>query len=752
MDYIEVFENLKPIKKYARKSPQKAVLLLAIIELYDSELLEDNMIEYNDTLASTYLRLWNQLLPNNAMLLPEMNQTFWAMNNEDFWHIVPQRGKEDVIDNMQELHTVPSDATIKDCVRYVELDEDLYFMMTLPSGRKSLKETLLSNYFDLSERKLQSLSKVNDNKTVEETDFNLLHSSLYEAFNTNGEKTSASFVEFQPQEIDDDVWLSICIVYYKYVKKNGLSRNQFCDLLPSPTSVYKFISSNDVASLNLLPSLENHVLDFMHELKIALMSDNNSMSVISMIDETVSSLESSGEITCDGDDDNEKEVVAQDVIEDFDVVTSYVDTTNDFITQRNNEGKEWTDYDDERLSFAYEKGYSIEEIAGLLGRTIDFIKTRMRKLNLIPQVQEEESSPTSQSVIDTDVSQSSGDDFFVENSSARCAIFDRESNKIYSSTGKLKVFQGVPYRISYVYSRFRVNMLERDAYGKFNTSTRIIDALSYSPLHKSLDQYSYLESVWNIVFDESLFEWLINIKGVWYDSNGEITDAPQIEQEKTEDIENVADEYAEQEEEPVIEDFDYTPKGKLKKIEERVEASYDYLWVMSVIDLVQSTNRVQNHSFDTIACMMIANAWELLKKSKKAREGEERITECIEFLIDESKKEMDVPLSWNSSKEEVFAAIKDFPMYGVFEDAVDALIEESPFSVLKTWYFDVSEHDMIMESVNFTRPCLYALHLRKNDSFIEVNRNWLNNLYYEHDNLIKYFTMRYYEFIERLGM
>ena len=37
MDYVEAFENLKPNEKYGRKTPHKAILLLTIIEMCESD-------------------------------------------------------------------------------------------------------------------------------------------------------------------------------------------------------------------------------------------------------------------------------------------------------------------------------------------------------------------------------------------------------------------------------------------------------------------------------------------------------------------------------------------------------------------------------------------------------------------------------------------------------------------------------------------------------------------------------------------
>ena len=41
----------------------------------------------------------------------------------------------------------PSEAKLNDSVRCAELDEDLYFLMTLQSGRSSLKRGLAGNLY-----------------------------------------------------------------------------------------------------------------------------------------------------------------------------------------------------------------------------------------------------------------------------------------------------------------------------------------------------------------------------------------------------------------------------------------------------------------------------------------------------------------------------------------------------------------------------------------------------------------------------
>ena len=63
MDYIETFKNLRTNNKYGRKSPHKAILMLAVIELYEQNILTDNEIFYDENLKSMFLKVWNRVLP-----------------------------------------------------------------------------------------------------------------------------------------------------------------------------------------------------------------------------------------------------------------------------------------------------------------------------------------------------------------------------------------------------------------------------------------------------------------------------------------------------------------------------------------------------------------------------------------------------------------------------------------------------------------------------------------------------------------
>lgn len=143
MDYTETFKNLRTNNKYGRKSPHKVVMMLTVIELFENNILKDNEIYYDDKLKSMFLKVWNRVLPSEPLFHPDAYLPFWYLQNDSFWHIVPKRGQEDILSLMRDNNVKPSEAKLSDSVRYAELDEDLYFLMTLSSGRSSLKKFYL---------------------------------------------------------------------------------------------------------------------------------------------------------------------------------------------------------------------------------------------------------------------------------------------------------------------------------------------------------------------------------------------------------------------------------------------------------------------------------------------------------------------------------------------------------------------------------------------------------------------------------
>lgn len=293
MDYIEAFRNLKSNTKYSRKSPQKAILLLAIIDMFDDNILQDNEIKYNETLKKTFLKVWHRILTGDTTFPSEAYLPFWYMQSEEFWHVVPVRGKEKFLSLIKDEQISPSEANLYECVRHVELDEDLYFMFTMPSGRSSLKRALLETYSELSPMAIDSLSESSDNST----DSSAIAMSKYKEMLDASEKgrSASAFIKKGDNilifaQLDEDIQITFNLEYYKFLKNHRQEREMFKEMCPTVEELYKNIVVSQVKQDEIGPSLATLYDNFLCDLKIALMSDDGSIDIIDKIDEALVAL------------------------------------------------------------------------------------------------------------------------------------------------------------------------------------------------------------------------------------------------------------------------------------------------------------------------------------------------------------------------------------------------------------------------------------------------------------------------------
>lgn len=736
MDYLEAFRNLKPNTKFGRKSPQKAILLLAIIEMYETCVLSDNEIVYDETLKGTFLKVWNKVLPEDTALLTEAYIPFWYMQNEDFWHVVPVRGKEDILLLLKDDQIKPSESKISDCVQYVELDEDLFFLLTMPSGRSSLKRALLETYTTLSNRMIDKLSEASDNSV----DHSAIAMDEYKDLLKSSEKClktqEFSSSNGQPifAQLDEEIQLTIALEYYKFQKKHRQEREIFKELFPNVEDLYKRIVISPIKQGDILQSFSFVYENFLGDLKIALMSEDGSMGLIDSINDAIRIL--NDEQTSDFQNDLAEDVVAK---EDAISTLAVSDPDDQVITDRlplipaqeSRKGKPWNEDEEKKLSTYYQLGYSVEEIAVAFGRTEISIKMRLSKLGLMDYVYEgereiEEVPSTESANVSLDI--------FVENSSKQGDIYNMQGERIFSVNGQLKVFHSKVYRFNYKGVCFTVKDLVR--HGKnWDKGVKKIVAYPEADLYQILDPIGFINQIEDVVEYPQWENNRILVDGKWYDFEGYyIMDADKAE--KT--TENHVDTYP----------AEYTPKGKLKAIDKVAQSSYDYLWLIAIADFMGEKQQCPSLSYDYLACMMIANAWEILNEHPELKEQEKELVDCINFLIEESKDYMDVALDWSSSKDVVYEAIKDYPMAGVFEDTVEELVESAPYNVLKAWIPTEDRQEMVLQSNAFHNACLYAIHPRKVDPYIEVNPNWTRSLFFEHTNLVD-FLKRHYVLMNR---
>lgn len=733
MNYVEAFENLKPNEKYGRKTPHKAVLLLTIIEMCESDEIYSNEIRYNQQLIDTFHKVWKRTLHDDDSLFVDAYFPFWTMQNEDFWHLVPYRGKEENLTLLKEIQARPSENKIKECVDYVELDEDLFFLMTLPSGRSSLKHALLENYSALTDEKIGELANSKDNaidKSIEAlAEYQKILSSENEPKNNLVEESCDEEKQNLFYALDEDVQIQLNIEYYTFLKEHKAERKMFRSLCPTVFDLYDKISVHPVKLEDISSSLLYLYENFLMDLKVNLLGVDVTLSLVDCIDNAINQLHAH--------ERQEVGYISNIGIEEVDTVNTEK-TSGDSTPSDDEESSAvncrrkdlpWTENEEELLLLCYEKGKNIEDIASVLGRPKNSIMLRLANLGKIKYDFTQSENAEGSYNNDQDLSTL---DYYVENMERLCFILNRNGERVYSTDGKLKILHGKLYRFNYKDNIcFTIkNMVCTN--GVWDKGKKTIVAYMQTDLFPLLDRTHYLDQIEDIQEGSCMQQNKIRVDGKWYDFDGNLLGRA---------TELLPDILGNVECEGILiqnAGNDFVPKGGLELITKKLCSSYDYLWLMAIVDLVNVNQHTSVFDFDEIACMMIAEAWRVLDIYPHLKTKNESLVECIEFLINESEDNMEQKLCWTTPRFEVFSAIKDYPMSGIFEDLVDEFVEESPANVLRLWLDDKDERDLVLHSANYANQCLYSLHLKKFDSFIEVNPIWKKYLRFEQSNLLTF--------------
>lgn len=744
MDYTEAFKNLRTNNKYGRRSPHKAVLMLTVIELYEQNVLSDNEIYYNDTLKSMFLKVWNRVLPSEPLFHPEAYLPFWYLQSDSFWHIVPVRGKEDILSLMRDTNIKPSEAKLNDSVRCAELDEDLYFLMTIASGRSSLKRALLETYTQLSKSQIDKMAKSADNSIDHSvsalSEFENILSKKEDNVKSNVAQVDEE-VLFQFNELNEDLQIALNYEYYSFLKKHRSAREMIKEVCPTVFDLYHNIVNHPIRKEEIAPSIAFLYENFLSDLKISLMSEDGAMELIDCIERNIellhdnsTTIEESEILKTEEDQVEEENTAIEDAKEKEKTgdaaFTAFPEGT---LIYENRRGKPWTENEEELIALYFNQGRDIATIAEAVGRTEVSIKMRLAKLGLIEYTYGQDDDNTS--IHESNQVVTNLDDFIIENSYIRCSIKNKRGEKVFSAEGKLKRFNEKLYRLNLKKECFTIKDMKYDGSVWLRGDKKIV-AYPQSALYAILDDEVRYEDMIQDITDSLLFtDCKIKVGGVWYDNNGDI-----INHERDLSSANLL-------KRTIDDTYTFVPKGKLKSISEVAEESYDFLLTMAVIEFMQFTPQPTIITFDRMACMMIAIAWEILGEDEETRVKEKNLHECIKFLMQESKEEMSQTLTWDSSKKDIFNSIKDYPMADIFEDTVDMLTENAPYTVLKAWIKEENRDDIVRNSNIPSATCLYGIHPMKHNPYVEVKQGWMRYLRNEHDELMTYFKRLYLDYL-----
>lgn len=178
LDYfVEKFSNLKRDTAHGEQAPNKPILLLAIIQLFENQIITNNQIFITAELTHAFSRIWNAFVTNKDKH-PRFALPFYHLKNEkgNWWNLVPNSGCEIWLDISGSMRTF---SNLSAAVAYAEINSDLAELLKNAATREILKQVLLG-YFSSNETQLPDYES---DKYVKELTKQVLEESptIYEA-------------------------------------------------------------------------------------------------------------------------------------------------------------------------------------------------------------------------------------------------------------------------------------------------------------------------------------------------------------------------------------------------------------------------------------------------------------------------------------------------------------------------------------------------------------------------------------------
>ena len=129
----------------AHQAPHKPILLLSVLDLFDSGEISSNLVEISDDLAELFGRYWERGLPFTRpgnLALP-----FFHLRGDGFWHLLPRHESTSVGSQITSL------PRLREVIVGARLDETLYDLVRSKVNCDRLRSVLIETYFSPETRR-----------------------------------------------------------------------------------------------------------------------------------------------------------------------------------------------------------------------------------------------------------------------------------------------------------------------------------------------------------------------------------------------------------------------------------------------------------------------------------------------------------------------------------------------------------------------------------------------------------------------
>jgi hypothetical protein len=143
LSYEQQFANLKMNQANGEKSPHKVAMLLAVIELFETNQITQNFIYFDEALITAFNKQFSKLAsPSDRCnsCLP-----YFHLRSSGFWNHYAKPGQ---LAEYNKLTTAKSQVTIDQYIAFVYLEDELFELLNNQAARLLLKYALYESLTD----------------------------------------------------------------------------------------------------------------------------------------------------------------------------------------------------------------------------------------------------------------------------------------------------------------------------------------------------------------------------------------------------------------------------------------------------------------------------------------------------------------------------------------------------------------------------------------------------------------------------
>lgn len=199
----------------------KTIMLLSIFSLISNGYFTNNIIEFDERLATQYRYIWDKLVPQKLPQSHNSCRSFVYLIKEPFFMYEIKKGKRGL-----DLRRDWDKNSIKSHIKYISLDHELFLLVKKKSTRIQLIE-FLTNLFGLTTEKLYIVEQ-NDEKPTKEVQFSeggtVEFDEYYDELDINDYILCSKVDEYNQNEIaylrPSDLWQAVAIATLGNKKKS----------------------------------------------------------------------------------------------------------------------------------------------------------------------------------------------------------------------------------------------------------------------------------------------------------------------------------------------------------------------------------------------------------------------------------------------------------------------------------------------------------------------------------------------------